>query len=121
MKSKKIILVVFILATSLISNAQLEGKKFRKNFEGMGLITLEFKTETFGLTNSAGITLVEGRYRTEEKVLFLTDISGPIACPSEIVGKYEFVLTESDLKLILKEDNCQGRSVMSSVTWEIIE
>lgn len=118
---KTLFFVIALLISSFGVNAQIADKKFQTNFEGMGILTLEFKADTFRMSNSEGFILVEGNYTVEGKALTFVDANGKIACNSEIKGKYELIFKSKALKLNLIEDKCYGRSVIATVEWELVK
>ena len=114
MKTKMFFFVIILFSISQTITAQVKNKKFQKEFDGMGLITLEFKTDKYELANSDGTVLVEGNYTIAEKTITFNDIKGEIACPLDVLGKYELAVENKELKLKLVEDVCQGRSVIGN-------
>lgn len=118
MKTKKIYLILLSIVISFSANAQLEGKTFRTNVENIGEINLEFKDNVYELSNSAKVVVVKGNYEIKEKTISFTDIEGPMACPRDITGKYEFECASEELKLKVVEDACPGRNNMASTIWK---
>jgi len=121
MKTKLFYLIVLFVGVSLTANAQLEGKKFRINIEGVVEINLAFEKDVYELSNSAVIVLVKGDYQTKENTIIFTDKEGPMACQPNVKGEYTFEYKNDELKLKLVNDPCQGRNNMAATAWKEIK
>ncbi len=106
---------------SISASAQLQGKKFSANLEGIGKINLEFKEDSYELSTPAAVVLVKGNYKIEDKKITFTDTEGPIACQQNVKGEYEFEYNNGVLNLTLIEDSCPGRKSIGAVTWEEVD
>ncbi|MBN1822316.1 MAG: hypothetical protein JW833_16465 [Prolixibacteraceae bacterium] len=120
MKTKLFLMIVLIISVSSAASAQLEGKKFRINLEGMGEINLAFKKDVYELSNQARIVLVRGDYQTKENTITFTDTEGPMACQPNVKGEYTFEYNNDELKLEVVKDPCQGRNNMAATAWKEI-
>lgn len=121
MKTKTIVIFLFLTAFSFNVNAQLNGKKFELKTEQMGTFYLEFQETNYFLTNPMGDVAVKGTYKIEDEILHFTDKEGPMACPENQIGKYKFTYKNNELKLELIQDDCTGRPNMASQTWKQVE
>jgi proline iminopeptidase len=118
MKIKTLFWVITLLTVSFNVNAQVAGKKFQTNLEGIGTITMEFKASTYELSDSGGIKLVEGNYTIEGEIITFIDTKGSMACEPDVKGKYELIIGNEELKLKLIDDRCEGRAGILKVAWE---
>jgi len=123
MKSKTLFWVIILLTVSFNVNAQVAEKKFRTNLEGIGIITMEFKASTYELSDSGGIKLVEGNYTIEGEIITFIDTKGSMSCQSDVngkdvIGKYELIIGNEELKLKLIDDKCEGRAGILKVAWK---
>ncbi len=118
MNTKIFSLLFLMIAVSLGANAQLEGKTFKTTVENIGEINLKFKDKVYELSTSANVVVVKGNYEIKEKTIAFTDIEGPMACPKDVTGRYDFVFNNGELKLKAIEDACPGRNTMAATTWK---
>ncbi|MCG6187072.1 hypothetical protein [Maribellus maritimus] len=118
MKTKLIYLILMTLVICFNATAQLEGKKFSTKVEGIGEINLEFKNNVYELSTSASVIVVKGNYEINKNTINFTDTEGPMACPEDITGKYEFVFNNEDLMLKAIQDACPGRNTMAGTLWK---
>ena len=121
MKTKIIFLFLILFGVSIVSNAQLAGKKFKLATEQNGTFYLEFKEATYELINPMGDVAVKGTYTIEGNTISFIDKEGEMACPEGEVGKYKFTFENKELKLELLEDNCTGRPNMATMPWKMVE
>lgn len=118
MKTKLFYLIVFTIMISFSAHAQLEGKKFKTQVEGIGEINLEFKGNVYELSTSAKVVVVKGNYEIKKSTISFTDTEGPMACPKDVTGKYEFIYSNGELKLKAIQDACSGRNTMATTVWK---
>ena len=118
MKTKIFYLFFLSIAISFGANAQLEGKTFKTNVENIGEINLEFKDNVYELSSSAKVVVIKGNYEIKEKTIAFTDTEGPMACPKDVTGEYEFSYNNGELKLKAIEDACPGRNTMAATVWK---
>ncbi|MDF1551201.1 MAG: hypothetical protein P1P88_25495 [Bacteroidales bacterium] len=117
MKIKLFYLILFTIMISFSANAQLEGKKFKTQVEGIGEINLAFKGNVYELSTSAKVVVVKGNYEIKKNTIAFTDTEGPMACPKDVTGKYEFIYSNGELKLKAIQDACLGRNTMAATVW----
>lgn len=121
MKTKAIFLILILFAITLVTKAQLAGKKFELTMEQMGTFKMEFKETSYKLINPMGEIGVIGNYKIEENIILFTDKEGQMACPAENVGKYKFIFENKELKMELIEDSCTGRPNMATKPWKLLD
>jgi len=121
MKTKLLFLFAFLAMLSLTSMAQLNGKKFTVDFEGMGKLFLEFEANTYKLSNAEEFELVKGTYKIDDNKIIFNDVEGAISCPPDVGGEYEFIYGGKELKLKLVNDECPGRGAIAASVWKEVE
>ncbi len=114
-------MILIAVMISLSANAQIQGKKFSANLEGIGKISLQFNDNEYELSNSPTVILVKGNYEIEENKITFTDSEGPIACQNSIKGEYEFSYKNGELKLTVIQDACTGRKNIGAATWKEVD
>jgi len=68
--------------------------------------------------NNDGAIEVKGKFKVVEDIIELSDISGTMACAKFEKGIYKFKVEGNNLDLILVEDTCPGRSMITpEATW----
>lgn len=118
MKTKLLYFLLFSITMSLSTSAQIEGKNFSANLEGIGKVNLQFKEKVYELSNPAEVVLVKGNFEIDENKITLTDTEGPVACQKDVKGEYEFVYKDRVLNLTIISDTCPGRKSIGSATWK---
>lgn len=121
MKTKLFFITLLSIMMSINVSAQLHGKKFTADLEGIDKINLEFKEKLYELSTPADVVIVKGDYKIEDKKITFNDTEGPIACQQNIKGKYEFKYNNGVLNLTVIEDSCPGRKSIASVEWKQTE
>jgi hypothetical protein len=121
MYTKMFLLLVLLFAISFNVNAQLEGKKFLTDYNGTSVFYLEFKSDSYELSDSGGNILLKGVYTVEDKIITFTDTEGPMSCPSDQTGRYEFEINGKKLSLKLIGDECEGRPKIAATDWQLVE
>ncbi len=121
MKTKLLYLIFITMVISFSSNAQLESKTFQTTVENIGKINLRFEGNVYELSTSAKVVVVKGNYEIKHKILTFTDTEGPMACPKDVTGKYEFEYNDGNLKLKAIQDACSGRNAMATTVWKEIK
>lgn len=118
MKIRRIFSLMVFALIAFTAKAQLSGNKYQMDIEGIGIITLEFKTDTYSLYDPEGSEAVHGDYKVSENTITFVDTGGPTACSSDDSGRYTLTFEANSMKLTLIEDACSGRAMIADGTWE---
>lgn len=121
MKIRRIFSLMVLALIAFTAKAQLSGNKYQMDFEGIGIITLEFETDTYSLYDPEGSEVVHGDYKVLEDAITFVDTGGPTACSSADPGRYELTIEGQSMKLTLIEDACSGRAMIADGTWEQVK
>ena len=121
MNKKIFFLIAALFVISFNVSAQLAGKKFQTSFEDQGIFNLAFSENNYELSDMAGNILLKGVYTIEQKTITFTDTEGPMSCPKDQKGKYEFLLDGQKLTLKLVEDECEGRPKIAATEWQQVK
>jgi|GEM_PF-3488233 len=120
MKTKVVFLFLIMVAFSFNVKAQIKGKKFELKTEQMGTLVWSFNTSKYVIIAQTGDTIVNGNLKIEKDTIVLTNEKGQQACPEGSVGKYKFSVLNKELKMVLIEDDCIGRSNFITMPWKQI-
>lgn len=120
MKTKTVFLFLIMVAFSFNIKAQIKGKKFELKTEQMGTLVWSFNMSKYVIIAQTGDTLVNGNLKIENDTIVLTNEKGQQACPEGSVGKYKFSILNKELKMVLIEDDCMGRSSFITQPWKQI-
>ena len=77
-------------------------------FNGMAL-EAEFSDSGRVTIKADNAVVVTGSFALKGDVIELRDVSGPLACSPDQVGRYKWSLEDKTLTFILVSDECQGR------------
>ena len=80
--------------------AAFNGMALEAQFSDSGTITIK-------ADNSVVVT---GTFAIKGDVIELRDLSGPLACNAEQIGRYQWKLEDTTLTFSLVSDDCQGRT-----------
>ena len=120
MKTKTVFLFLITVAFSFNIEAQIKGKKFELKTEQMGTLVWSFNESKYSILSQTKDTIVIGDMKIEKDTIVLTNEKGQQACPEGSVGKYRFSILNKELKMVLIEDNCTGRSNFITMPWKQI-
>lgn len=118
MRTKLFPLILLSILSTFSVHAQLQGKKFSANLEGIGEINLKFTEKEYELSNPAAVVLVKGNYKIKDNKITFTDTEGPIACQAKVQGEYKFEFNDGILSLTVIQDDCPGRKSIGTATWK---
>ncbi|NQU87799.1 MAG: hypothetical protein HQ541_18785 [Mariniphaga sp.] len=121
MKTKLFFLIAAFFLISLNSNGQFDGKKYEIKMTAMDPIHIEFRDTRYVLHTPDQLILIKGVYELKGDTIFLNDVSGVMACPSDKKGTYLFKYENKEMKLTLIEDQCPARASISENKWKEIE